>query len=117
MHGFQDAKILHALVGAQLIQVCVGVNEIIFHFAPETTKITVNSIETFYRENKNLVENVANKGVIFFDILGSRIISVVTHGVYRVDLVFSSGDKVTLTDDSERYESIILEVSGKTIVV
>jgi hypothetical protein len=116
MHGFPDVKVLKPLIGAELMQVCVGVNEVIFHFYPETTNIMVNAIDSFYENNSHVVTS-AKKGLWFNNILESKIVDIIIYDKYRAGFVFSNGVKLTIIDDSKQYESVIFNFNGGTVVV
>ena len=50
MYGFSQLSAA-SLIGAELVQVCVGANEVILNFHPDGTRISIFDAERFFRTN------------------------------------------------------------------
>jgi hypothetical protein len=112
MHGFPDAQTLNVLRGAELTQICLGKNEIILNFFPETTRITIVALDGFYEHNKNTFSDV----VSLLELLGKSVVNINVISGSILDLSLSNGVVITLIDDSQQFESVIIETSQGKIV-
>lgn len=109
MKGFRDGKIFDPIKGHELTQVCIGANEVILRFHPDSS-ITVFSLDRFYEDNDEFINDVL-KNNIEKSVFGKKIEDFHIENKQIAYLTLSENYKIKLTDDSEQYESIV--VSGK----
>jgi len=68
-------------------------------------------------ENREIVQAPSSCGPNeLFRLLGASIIEAAVVGG-ALQLTFSNGDMLTLTDDSDQYESFVITVDGREMVI
>ncbi|HEX8307386.1 MAG TPA: hypothetical protein VF645_03090 [Allosphingosinicella sp.] len=112
MHGFSHDIPLKKLVGLTLIQICIGANEVILRFS-ENTNILVQSFEKFVLDNH--LEQSGGKLLVPYG-LGKVVEDVSIIDKKLVKIAFSGGC-ILLGDDSDQFESLVLELSGSRYIV
>lgn len=115
MHGFREHEVIQSLVGCELSQVCIGRNEVILQFLPEPASVTVTSLLGFYQENGDLFASLVT-GSKDARYIGAEVTS---YRIMRRDsmaLHLSSTATITLLDDSEKYESVVIQTAVGTFV-
>jgi hypothetical protein len=112
MYGFPSTDELRALEGAELVQICIGRNEIILNFFPESTSILVNSIEALLDNNSTVFYNINSMNRL----LGGRIIRTSALGTHQLEIHFTNGGTLRLIDDSDQFESVVIRTAGRVIV-
>jgi hypothetical protein len=116
MYGFGEMRSDNSLVGAELIQVCFGLNEIILRFHPEHLSITVLSRDNFIDKNPSFIRKTLGKnraGSVF----GSTVEEFVVIDDNTACLNLSCGERTILEDDSSEFEAVIFSFGSKSIVV
>lgn len=114
MYGFPDNDALSFLRGAELSQICIGKNEIIFNFIPEGIRITITSLGEFYYYNRKHFSSIEN----IIRLIGKKIDSLETSdNKKRLEINLSDKDNIVLIDDSHQFESIIIEAKNNTLVI
>jgi hypothetical protein len=83
MNGFSYIAGIDNLIGAELIQVCIGANEIILNFWPDGIRISIWNAELFIQSNSFMFEPLITghrrrirqigKTVESLDIINSRL--------------------------------------------
>jgi hypothetical protein len=116
MYGFSDSSELHSLLGAELLQICIGRNEVILNFFPDNTKITISSIDAFFRDNINILDGVFVNEGYNRNIIGDKISGITVQDRQHLLIEFSGGLNLLLTDDSEQYEAVHISASNCDIV-
>ena len=101
-------------VGKQLIQLCFGQNEIVFHF-DDDIYLTCESHMKLPSKGSIIYETF---GYIATEsgALGCEVKSCTKSGDSDVLIEFTNGLVVQLIDDSKQFESIILQVGAKTYI-
>jgi hypothetical protein len=116
MNGFDQNTNLKAYIGSELLQLCIGSNEIILNFFPDGNRITVYNPQAFVLNNIFLFEpllgfqrriNQIGKTVTGFSVLSSK----------SAHLTMSDGSVISFKDDSPDFEAVTFEYDGHTIVV
>jgi hypothetical protein len=121
MHGVPTDLDLSALEGAELIQVCLGFNDVQFHFRPIGHISVVGRWEFFDDAGVSAdhgMESEARPPYQLHRLLGENIVQI-TLAPEAIDLRFGNGDRLRLNDDSEQYESFTIDLQphGPFIVV
>jgi hypothetical protein len=117
MYRLSKDEDLRFLLNAELIQVCVGKNEVILNFDNDA-RITV--LSDFHVRTPKFDERFSEP------VLGARAVCEFLH--YAVggatatsegdlELRFSSGGSLKIFDTSDQYESFLISFRGKEIVV
>ena len=111
MNGFEFIRGLSSFNGTELIQICIGQNEIIMRFFPEKKTITLFNIDTFINDNNKFIKNFSI-GQKLIPIIGEKLDIIDFISDKKVVLKFSDGTDIILRDDSEQYESVTFECDG-----
>ena len=115
MYGVPEKDDLVGLVGKELIQICIGVNQVFLQFE-KNVRINVESrIEypTFGGE----VGNFCCENAFLIGLLGSTVSEVYRADNRTLGITFSNGNSVELKDDSDQYESFQIKIGDDLIVV
>lgn len=116
MNGFRQIKDKKFFVGSELLQICIGENEIIFNFFPDGNSITIFNVSDFLSDNELLLQPIINyQGII--SQIGKTVIDFTIIDNNTAMLKMSSGDEVIFKDDSVEFEAITFRCRGQTIVV
>jgi Family of unknown function (DUF6188) len=112
MYGIPHDIDLSFLVGAELIQVCVGSNQIQMQFVPDRLSILVVSDLTLLAppEPAKVVTQFPRDAGALLPLLGRKVAGWKRSSDRTLDLTFDDGVCLTLSDDSDHYESF--EISG-----
>ncbi|QKR99747.1 hypothetical protein F9288_08930 [Sphingomonas sp. CL5.1] len=110
MYKISENNVPVFLIGRDLIQVGLGLNDVVMNF-DNNCSMTIMSIDRFSVENKDLLESVVS-----FDgkYIGKAVKKVTIGDQSTFFLTFDGGGVVTVADDSEDYESVILRHGSRT---
>lgn len=117
MHGLTENDDFSFLVSKELIQICIGFNQVIMQFDGD---ISI-SVETPIKHidscgNEYIYENNKSIGSEFISLLGKGITSVIPNaGVLK--LVFDKGEAIELVEDDKAFESFHISMAAKTIAI
>lgn len=110
MYGIPDNFPFHKLVGATLIQVCVGEHQLQLHFDGEQ-RISVESALRLNDAGDKISEFIeASTPVCRF--LGAAILEATAPDKLTLRLVFTRG-VMEIFDDSEPYEAFQISLPGE----
>jgi Family of unknown function (DUF6188) len=118
MYGLLPDINLAFLYNKVLLQVCIGLNELILNFE-DSTSITIicpitisatNRRQQVYEDHRRAVSPIVS-------LLGQSIAKSVSHPDGTLKLTFSGGCSLTLHDDSNNYESYSIKCGESLIVV
>jgi hypothetical protein len=118
MHGLPPDTDLSFFSGKTLVQVCIGVNEIILNFEPILRVTVLSSIccappattlQTFSDARE------AAKVLVCF--LDDKIATASAGPDGAVTILFQSGGRIQLVEDRTDYESYIIDNGAASIVV
>ena len=120
MYGLKRDIDLSFLNGRDVVQVAIGVYEIIFGF-DEDVRITAYSQFSYFAGQEEWIwkpepgaAQIASRTV---SLLGAKIQSFEGQENGTLTLVFSNGHRLTIPDSSKEYESYQITRPGVTIVV
>jgi len=106
------------LIGAELIQVCVGKNEVALNLSDDCSisifsKIVIGS----EKSSIELYENPIEQGVKLLSFLGTRIkVFDVSEG-NRIDISFDFHRTLSILDNSTKYESCVIRIQGDDFIM
>jgi hypothetical protein len=112
MHGLPKDFPHASLVGAKLIQLCLGENDLQLHFDNRSSLFIESSIRlrgTAYSEFRKAAASLA-------DLLGREISESKSEGNSCLALSFGS-DVLEIFDDSKHYESFVFKSDGRDFIV
>jgi hypothetical protein len=112
MYRFNDSIPLNQLIGLTMIQVCIGANEVILRF-DDNSSILIQSFDQFIIDN-HLKTPAGNMTVPVG--LGQPVEKAVMLNERCIRINFQGGS-LLLRDDSDQYESVVLELAGGRYVV
>ena len=118
MYGLPLDTDFEFMVGAQLIQVGIGENEVILHFEPPTS-ITIAG-EARLTIDGRLAEQFAGATVIgtaLVPLLGDSIREASAHPGGLLRIAWTAGAILELLDSWDRYESYTVTCGDRVIVV
>lgn len=120
MHGFSTAKALEFLQGAVVTRVCVQRYQADIHLEPEANlRIEGKVVHRVGSEGRDVIhERGGPTGPNeFWRLLGQTITGLQPQPPDSLRISFSNGDSLTLVDDSEQYESFVIEAPGQIVVI
>ena len=119
MHGFTEGANFAFLRGLEVEQVCLGQYQTQIHFAPQG-RISMEGqyLHTITSEDRQIVQDRSSCGPNeLFRLLGQSVTDAVVVSRDSLRVTFSNGDTLTLTDDTDQYESFIITFDRVDMVV
>jgi hypothetical protein len=118
MHRLPPDLDLSFFHGKTLLQVCIGQNEMILRFDGDVA-VTVTSRIGFTdtRELRDTYEDFAKAAHAVLGLLHDVILQARGDSEGTLSLVFRSNKTLEFYDTSDRYESYLIQASGRTIAV
>jgi hypothetical protein len=116
MYGFDRIRDKPLMVGSELLQVCIGGNEVILNFYPDGQSVMVYGVEKFVGDNMFLFEALTSSYPRIRQI-GKSVSRFRVESNDVAYLVMSDGSEILLRDDSEEFESMTFTHEGLTIAV
>jgi hypothetical protein len=106
------------LVGEELQQVCIGVSDLILKFEQPLSILVTSSvaITSALGEQRNF-ENLVDAGRSILDFLGATVTSAVAMEGRTLRLHFGARGTLDIFDDSDHYESYVIQRGDKITVV
>ena len=119
MHGLHPNIDLSFLCQRELIQVAIGIHDVIFAFERD---VTIGVQGHFKYVSKDVSVDWKPPGAQRAAAETVRLLGAVVNGVHgsedgTLELTFSNGDRLTITDANKEYESYQVTRPGETIVV
>lgn len=118
MYGLPKNIDLSHLLQRELLQVCIGFNDLILRF-DERILITITG-ECSYITNDEVVteiESYCQSANLFCRLLGNKILEVIAQESGNLSLKFSNRDILMLRNDSTQFESFVIESPSGNIIV
>jgi len=119
MYGLDRSISFQFLVGKELLQLCIGLYQLILNFT-EHVVITAECIIRMTNTDGSVVELSSDKPELskqLVCLLGSTVENVVFEDHGELTLVFSQGYKLTITDSNEDEESFTITTPDQEIIV
>lgn len=117
MNGLDSAIDLSFLKGREVIQVAVGIFQVVFVFDEQVT-ISVESKFRFGSTDSCMWQpGEPHAASPALRLLGARVEQICSQRDGTLDLMFSNGDRLTILDSSKEFESYNIARPGQTIVV
>jgi hypothetical protein len=118
VYGLPKDVNLRFLVGKELIQVAVGLYDIILNFDGQLS-ISVQTTLYHGKEGEPLVayEVGPSSAGILMPLLGNSIKRFIANQDGTLSMIFSNGECVEIRDDNTHYECYQIEHEGNLIVV
>jgi hypothetical protein len=118
MYGLDPEIDISFLIAREMIQVAIGLHQIIFAFDENVTLSVEGKFE--YRSSSGSsvwTPGASSAAASTVALLGKKITDVHRHDRSLLELLFSSGDRLLVFDVSKEYESYQITRPGETIVV
>ena len=117
MYGFPEQNVLSGIVDKNLTMVCCNANQIYLHFDYDMT-ISVNKNCFQIELGKELFKiGVPIDNLSLFRFIEQKVVNIEVNSEKTVCIIFfENGGKVILEDD-EHYESFVISINGKEILV
>ncbi len=118
MYSLSISEDLSSLLGANLLQVCTGINEVILNFDKDIRLTVLSDFTVEYTKKKSIRYKEPIVGAVaLLQLLHDSITlaQATTEGDLRVE--FASGDAIIVHDTSKEYESFLIRMGKKEIVV
>jgi len=118
MYGLPSSVSLSFLEGRTLLQVCIGLHDLILNFDGDTTITVCSSIgySTTFAQVKRYVD-FRQSATVLCTFLGTTIRAAKNAGDGTLALEFTKGRTLHLYDDSTDYESYTIKHGDQLIVV
>lgn len=117
MYGFNQIESDSFIVGSELMQICLGANEIILNFFPYGTSINIFNVDSFIYHNNLILENLISINDRKINNIGSKVERLNILNNNAAILIMTDGSEIVLLDDSSDYESMTFQCSEIIIVV
>jgi hypothetical protein len=119
MHRFSDASQLSVLTGQEVWQICLGQYQTQLIFSDETTlRMEGDYVHQIRAESREIAQERSSSGPNeLHRLLGKTVIRVRVLSPASAELIFSNGDALLLIDDSDQYESFIVTLKDRIIVI
>ena len=117
MYGLPEDVNLDFFLGATLIQVCVGENEVILNFHPEISVMIAGSVGvTGPDSTQRVLDDARAAGAAILGVLGASVskVSGTPDGTLRLSC--SDGTVLEIYDSWEEFESYTVH-HGETVIV
>lgn len=117
MHKLTGSYDFSFLVSKELIQLCIGFNQVIMRFNGEISISVETPIRYFDSSGKKYIyEDNKLIGSEFVSLLGENISSV-HFGSRVLKLLFDNDEIIELFEDEEAFESFHITIGGKVIAI
>lgn len=118
MNGIPESIDGALLVGATLIQICVGQNEVILHFSNGTAVTIECQVGVGVAGDPISWESGAVKsGAAFLPLLGADVVHMAVLSRAQMEIRFSPDARVILCDSNSHYESFSIQKGDLRITV
>lgn len=115
MFGLSEDFPFMALVGCELIQICIGENELIMNFDKKLS-ISINSSVVFGPNPVLKTDDYRCNSNLFAQLLGSKIADAQSSNKKDLMLNFTNGKSVTILDEYSNYEAYFVKIGDKSYV-
>ena len=118
MHGLQKETDLAFFIEKELLQVCVGLYQVILNFSDEVD-IKIESLFNHKNSNESLTkENILpGSAISLLRLLGCTVSESSNIGNGTLELKFSNGDLLHIFDSDTGYESYQINSPDSKIIV
>ena len=118
MYGLEKSLNLQFLIGRELLQLCIGLCQVIMRFS-EDTSISIECDLRFTGKNGEIIYllDIPESSKYLFCLLGMEIVDVMKKDAGDLTLVFSNGFELTLIDSNESTESYTITTPEQEVVV
>jgi hypothetical protein len=118
MYGLKPDEDLSFLIGVEVIQVCIGVNEVILN-GDRDVRITILSDFSVSRQGGAMArfDDPREGASALVELLNESIASAEATAAGDLRLVFASGAELVAFDTNKQYESFWIKGSGREIIV
>jgi Family of unknown function (DUF6188) len=120
MYGLDKNVKLDFLISKELIQLRIGLYQFMLHFE-EDTNIMIEATSKLTTSNKKTSTISANKpdeAIQLVCLLGKKVVKVINFGDGNIEIIFSTGDRLTILDSHKTFESYKIHTLGiKDIIV
>lgn len=118
MYGLSIETDVSFLINRELIQVCIGLYQVILNF-DESVSISLECDFEHLFQNETLIENntLPTSASTLLKLLGAKISDINNQGNGNLELVFSNDSVLRIFDSNEDEESYQIVFDGKEIVV
>jgi len=120
MYGLDKNVDLSFLKDCELIQVCIGLYQIIFKFYDDVAISVEGEFHYFNGQDESIWRPESGFSVLAArtaTLLGSRIENFESDANGTLVLAFSNGHRLLIMDSSKDYESYVITRPGETIVI
>lgn len=118
MYGLPKNIDLSFLVGRELLQVCIGSNDLILHFDDRVSILITSNCHWKSISGVGVeIDSYAESANMICRPLGSKILNATSDESGTLSMKFSNGDAFMLFDDSQQFESYVIECPDRRIVV
>lgn len=118
MYRLPENTDLGFLEGTTLLQICVGVNEFILHFDGDARITLLGEFEVLGGQPaKSVLVRGPEETPVLLPMLHDVVKSALPTRAGGLELTFESGSRLAVPDDSDEYESFLIEGPGIKIIV
>ncbi len=122
MYGLAKEKDLGFMLNKELLQVCIGLNEVLLNFDAEMSILLQCPYEVIPSSGlrgrlADQPQHQAGSAVSLLPLIGSKIAGVENQGEGRLVLFFSNGSSLIIQEDDAPYESYQITTPEQRIIV
>ena len=117
MYGSLEGQDLSFLIGAQLIQVCIGENDVVLNMHPDVSMMIASNVSVTAKQGEtSTLESSLDIGTAMAKLLGSSVVEVTGESDGTLVLGWSLGSVTRILDTWADYESYTIR-HGETVIV
>lgn len=116
MYGLPEDFDSSVFVGRNLVQVCIAINQVTFHFDNDI-QITTLTEFIFTNPDKRYSSEPGNVSIEFLSLLETPVSSAIVADRGTLALEFEGNRRLIFPDTSEQYESYSIIHAGHTTIV
>ena len=117
MHGLKPDEGVSFFCNLELLQVCIGRNEVIFNFDGETAVTVTGGFKIGPTGSPNFYDDPIAAASALASLVGGVATSATPTASGGLLLKFNSGTNLIFLDDSSQYESFVIRHADKLVVV
>lgn len=116
MYGFEQVRNLPLMVGSELLQVCIGGNEVILNFFPDGDSVMIYGVDRFVEDNRFMFEQLLGSYPRIRQI-GKKVVRFTVKSNEVAYMTMSDGSEIVLKDDSAEFEAVTFHHRERVVIV
>lgn len=116
MYGVDSRLPFASLRDEKLLQVCIGENECILRFTNDIS-VLITSRMRIYADRIYEIDSYRESAAQLCQLLGGNIKAAAPEGARSLAINFDNGSTLVIEDDSDEFESFVLNIGKSKFIV